>query len=240
MSSHRRASLAAAAATAVLLTLTGPIAASAPIATGASGADTDLAVWPLTPRPAVVAGFDPPAQDWNAGHRGVDLRGAPGQTVRAARSGRISYAGLLAGRGVVVVSHGDTRTTYQPVASSVNVGDRVIAGQAIGALTTFGSHCWPLTCLHWGFLRGETYLNPLTLVGAAPVRLLPLYAPLPPVPLAPAGSAPVDEPATSGVPISVPWSRQARPTGFGVPTSGATYLRPEGVLVGMPDAGGLW
>ena len=212
MSSHRLALLTAAAATAALLTLTGPIAPTA------ASADTNPAVWPLTPQPQVVAGFDPPAQDWNPGHRGVDLRGAPGQTVRAAKSGRISYAGLLAGRGVVVISHGDTRTTYQPVAASVNVGDRVSAGQRVGALTTFGSHCWPLTCLHWGLVRGETYLNPLTLVGAGPVRLLPLYAPLAPVLLGPLGSAPLVQPVT---------------------TSGMPYFRPEGVLVGRPAAGGL-
>jgi hypothetical protein len=32
-------------------------------------------------------------------------------------------------------------------------------------------------CLHWGLLRGATYLNPLTLVGAGPIRLLPASGP---------------------------------------------------------------
>ena len=36
------------------------------------------------------------------------------------------------------------------------------------------SHCWPRTCLHWGWIRGDTYLDPLILVGAGPVRLMPL------------------------------------------------------------------
>ena len=44
----------------------------------------------------------------------------------------------------------------------------------IGHLAAPGSHCPPRACLHWGWLRGETYLDPLRLVGAAPVRLLPL------------------------------------------------------------------
>lgn len=35
------------------------------------------------------------------------------------------------------------------------------------------SHCFPRACLHWGWLRGETYLDPLELVGAGPVRLVP-------------------------------------------------------------------
>ena len=157
------------AACAALLVLVGPSAASA---AGTPGE----AVWPLLPRPEVVAGFDPPARNWDAGHRGVDLRGAPGQPVRAAEAGRIIYAGRLAGRGIVVVSHGATRTTYQPVRSLVRVGAVVRAGQRVGVLEAAGSHCWPGTCLHWGLIRGETYLNPLTLVGAGPVRLLPFYA----------------------------------------------------------------
>src|SRR3954449_10514353 len=74
------------------------------------------AVWPLDPRPSLVTGFDPPTTPWGAGHRGVDLLGQPGQTVRAALAGTVTFAGTLAGRGVVVVSHGATRTTYEPVA----------------------------------------------------------------------------------------------------------------------------
>ena len=38
-------------------------------------------------------------------------------------------------------------------------------------------HCAPATCLHWGVLRGETYLDPLVLVGAVRVMLLPLRPP---------------------------------------------------------------
>jgi hypothetical protein len=86
---------------------------------------------------------------------------------------------MLAGRGVVVVDHGDTRTTYEPVAAGASVGDTVPGGAPIGRLTLTGSHCFPRACLHWGWLRGETYLDPLDLVGAGPVRLLPLWRPDP-------------------------------------------------------------
>ena len=130
--------------------------------------------WPLTPRPQVVRGFDPPASPWGAGHRGVDLLGHRGQVVRAARAGRITFAGGLAGRGVVVVDHGVLRTSYEPVTASVEVGDLVAAGQPIGSLQAGHSHCSPQVCLHWGLLRGRVYLNPLLLVGGGPVRLLPL------------------------------------------------------------------
>jgi murein DD-endopeptidase MepM/ murein hydrolase activator NlpD len=132
------------------------------------------AVWPLDPRPEVLDRFDPPAERWKAGHRGVDLVGRIGQDVRAARAGTIAFAGRIAGRGVVVVSHGGTRTTYEPVSASVRVGQHVSAGERIGSLQLFGSHCLPGACLHWGLLRGEVYLDPLSLVGPQEVRLLPL------------------------------------------------------------------
>jgi murein DD-endopeptidase MepM/ murein hydrolase activator NlpD len=142
----------------------------------AAGEADPVGVWPLVPEPQVVAGFDPPADPWGAGHRGVDLLGSPGQPVRAALPGRITWAGVLAGRGVVVVDHGATRTTYEPVDASVTVGATVAAGDRIGRLSPVGSHCPPRACLHWGWIEGgETYLDPLRLVGAGPVRLLPLW-----------------------------------------------------------------
>jgi murein DD-endopeptidase MepM/ murein hydrolase activator NlpD len=137
-------------------------------------------VWPLDPRPEVVSGFDPPETRWGSGHRGVDLAGRVGQPVHAALTGRVSFAGTLAGRGVVVVDHGATRTTYEPVAASVSVGDPVDAGTILGRLELFGSHCFPRSCLHWGLIEGrEHYLDPLTLVGVQAVRLLPLDEALP-------------------------------------------------------------
>jgi murein DD-endopeptidase MepM/ murein hydrolase activator NlpD len=136
------------------------------------------AVWPLDPTPTVVAGFDPPTSPWGSGHRGVDLLGRPGQQVRATLAGRVTFAGTLAGRGVVVVDHGTTRTTYEPVSPTVSVGAEVATGGVIGTLQTGMSHCFPSTCLHWGLLRGATYLDPLSLLGYAPVRLLPLFTPL--------------------------------------------------------------
>ncbi|WP_277500331.1 MULTISPECIES: M23 family metallopeptidase [unclassified Nocardioides] len=133
-----------------------------------------VGTWPLAPQPEVVRTFDPPENPYGAGHRGVDLLGRPGQTVVAALPGRVSFAGPLAGRGVVVVDHGATRTTYEPVTASVAVGDEVAAGAPLGTLVAAGSHCRPRACLHWGWREGDTYLDPLLLVGAGPVRLVPL------------------------------------------------------------------
>lgn len=135
-----------------------------------------VGVWPLVPDPPVLERFDPPADPWGSGHRGVDLLGSPGQRVHSSMAGTVSYAGRLAGRGVVSVMHPDgTRTTYQPVTTSLQIGDSVLRGGPIGTLDLPGSHCFPRACLHWGWLRGEVYLDPLELVGAGPVRLLPLW-----------------------------------------------------------------
>jgi murein DD-endopeptidase MepM/ murein hydrolase activator NlpD len=109
----------------------------------------------------------------------VDLLGSVGQLVRSALPGTVSFAGRIAGRGVVVVthggSHGGTRTTYEPVSATLAVGTRVSGGAPVGTLELAGSHCFPRACLHWGWRRGDVYLDPLGLVGAGPVRLLPLW-----------------------------------------------------------------
>jgi hypothetical protein len=127
---------------------------------------------PASP-PSVVRSFAPPDRPWLAGHRGVDLEADVGTTVRSAGAGVVSYAGRLAGRGVVAVVHGDLRTTYEPVTAAVSVGLQVAAGEAIGRLE-FPGHCVPAACLHWGLLRGGTYLDPLSLLSGGSVRLLPL------------------------------------------------------------------
>jgi murein DD-endopeptidase MepM/ murein hydrolase activator NlpD len=148
------------------------IAPPAPAAT----APDPVGEWPLRPVPDVLRDFHPPLDPWGAGHRGVDLAGAPGQAVHAALGGRVAYAAPLAGRGVVVVTHGATRTTYEPVSAAVRVGQPVTAGERLGGLELTGSHCFPRACLHWGWLRGHVYLDPLRLVVIRVIRLLPLWS----------------------------------------------------------------
>jgi murein DD-endopeptidase MepM/ murein hydrolase activator NlpD len=130
-------------------------------------------VWPLDGT-TVVRGFDGPDTPWDAAHRGVDLAGHPGQQVRSALGGTVAYAGVIAGRGVVSIDHGGFRTTYEPVLAQVAAGDHVGRGQPIGVLEVAGTHCPPGACLHWGLRVGEEYRDPLVLVGARRVRLLPL------------------------------------------------------------------
>jgi len=174
-------------------------------ATAPAGADPEPhGVWPLRPQPEVVRGFDLPDVTWGSGHRGVDLRSSLGQAVHTALAGRVSFVGVIAGVSVVVVDHGALRTTYQPVAASVRVGAELAAGDVIGTLQWFGSHCFPAACLHWGLLEGERYLDPLTIVrGPQPVRLLPLTGAAAP------GLRPA--PVLSAVPG---WPRLPVPAGF--------------------------
>jgi murein DD-endopeptidase MepM/ murein hydrolase activator NlpD len=161
---------------------------------------TTDAVWPLEPEPDVVRGFEPPPHPWAAGHRGVDLAGAPGQSVLAALPGTVGFAGSIGGKPVVTVRHGGRRTTYEPVVASVGVGDVVAAGDVLGRLTVSDSHCFPAACLHWGLIEGtgerEQYRDPLSLVGGGPVRLLPLWR---------------DEPATVRLPWTPVMDRWSRP-----------------------------
>jgi hypothetical protein len=133
--------------------------------------------WPLVPRPEVVEFFDPPEDPYGAGHRGIDLMGRIGQSVLAVADGRVRFVGMVAGRGVVVIEHGEERSTYEPVVGALDVGDRVRAGQVVGRLELVASHCWPSACLHLGRIAGETYLDPMELLPGAsgPVRLLPFH-----------------------------------------------------------------
>jgi murein DD-endopeptidase MepM/ murein hydrolase activator NlpD len=130
--------------------------------------------WPLPPPHHVVQAFDPPDRPWLPGQRGVDLAGHAGERVLSAGGGVVSFAGPVAGIPVVSVTTGSLRTTYEPVRPVVRRGDAVSRGTVIGRLVLADSQCLPAACLHWGLLRGSTYLDPLALLGLATVRLLPL------------------------------------------------------------------
>ncbi|MFH8975322.1 murein hydrolase activator EnvC family protein [Streptomyces sp. NPDC017890] len=182
-----------------------PVAASAwaTVAAADAGAGPDPTVptvarhWPVGTRPAVLRGWEPPVTPYGPGHRGVDLAAVGAAPVRAVTAGRVSFAGRVAGRGVVSLELTGTgtpplRTTYEPVEATVRKGDEVAAGEVLGTVEPTGSHC--AACLHWGLLRGDVYLNPLSvlppwLLARGPSRLLPvLGVPLPAQPGVGAGA----------------------------------------------------
>ena len=114
---------------AVLATLVA-LAASAPATAGPAAA--------VTYRPPVdapiVDAFRPPAQNWNAGNRGLEYATEPGTSVAASASGEVVFAGPVADGLHVVVLHDDgLRTSYSFLALvAVKRGDKVTQGQTLG------------------------------------------------------------------------------------------------------------
>jgi murein DD-endopeptidase MepM/ murein hydrolase activator NlpD len=145
--------------------------------------------WPLAGSPTVVRTFQPPAFRYGPGHRGVDLAAVAGAPVLAAGAGTVVFAGMVAGHGVVSVSHeGHLRTTYEPVAANVIAGQWVAKGAQIGTVQPGHTGCPVPACLHWGVFRSPTlvpdpgdfereYLDPRRLIGRVRVRLLPINGP---------------------------------------------------------------
>ena len=145
--------------------------------------------WPLTGSPTVVRTFQPPASRYGSGHRGVDLAAGAGAPVLAAGAGMVVFAGIVAGHGVVSLSHeGHLRTTYEPVAANVVAGQWVGKGAQIGTVQPGHAGCSVPVCLHWGAFRSPTqvpvpgdfereYLDPRRLIGSARVRLLSIDGP---------------------------------------------------------------
>ena len=165
----------------LLLVLAG---ASAPRPAAAEPAPSGPAVaaprWAAPLDGAVTRPFEAPPHSYGAGHRGVDLGGAPGSPVVAAGDGVVVFAGWVAGRPVVSIDHADgLRTTYEPVEPSVGAGQVVARGSSIGVLSPGHAGCSVEACLHWGLRRGQAYLDPLALLRPPRIRLLPMPRPAP-------------------------------------------------------------
>ena len=131
---------------------------------------------PLAGPVTVARSFAAPPALWAAGHRGVDLVAPDGAPVLAPADGVVTFAGPVAGRPVVVVSHPDgRRSSLEPVVGSVGVGDAVTRGHVVGTVADVATHCAPRRCVHWGVRAGESYLDPMSLLPIhGPVVLLPL------------------------------------------------------------------
>jgi murein DD-endopeptidase MepM/ murein hydrolase activator NlpD len=128
----------------------------------AHGQPTDR-FWPVLGE--VTRGFNPPANNYGIGHRGIDIASPAGSTVRSAADGTVSWVGTIAGVPMLTVTHADgLRSTYQPVTASVAKGDTVVAGQPIGTLQA--GHSVP-DCLHLGLRSGEQYLDPVEWLGGS-------------------------------------------------------------------------
>ena len=136
--------------------------------------------WPLTPKPAALRVFDPPAKPWLSGHRGVDLgAGSFGAVVSAPASGTVSFVGVVVDRPVITIDHGNgLRSSFEPVESGLVEGAHVARGESLGHILP--GHCGAQPCVHWGVRRGQEYVNPLAFVtDLRPSILLPPLDPAP-------------------------------------------------------------
>jgi len=132
---------------------------------------------PLDGPVRVLRPFDPPEQPWLAGHRGVDLTATAGGEVRAPADGVVTFAGMVAGRGVISVLHGDgRRSSLEPVSATLPTGTRVVAGDPLGTVAGDAHGGGPGgPALHWGVREGDVYVDPWALLpGRGPVVLLPV------------------------------------------------------------------
>ncbi|MFF1572889.1 murein hydrolase activator EnvC family protein [Leifsonia sp. NPDC058292] len=132
--------------------------------------------WPLRP-PVVARGFEAPATPYAAGHRGIDLAAASGAAVAAPAAATVRFAGVVVDRPVLTLDHGSgVLSSYEPLASSLAVGETVSTGQPIGTVAA-GGHCGT-ACLHIGVRVDGAYVSPLLFFDRVPrAVLLPLGRP---------------------------------------------------------------
>lgn len=99
-------------------------------------------------------------------HTGVDYAAPTGTEVHAIGDGAVEFAGVENGYGnVVVVNHGNQRTTVYAHLSKIDVerGQIVSKGQSLGAVGSSGWATGPH--LHFEFLIDGKFQNPLAMVG---------------------------------------------------------------------------
>ena len=86
----------------------------------------------------------------------------------------VSFSGTVVDRGVVTITDRDgLRSSLEPVVGAPVAGTTVDTGDEVGTVQSSG-HCAREACVHWGVRRGQTYLDPLELLGVDPVVLLPV------------------------------------------------------------------
>lgn len=102
--------------------------------------------------------FRPPPCRWCPGNRGIEYATSHGERVVAVATGRVTYAGVIAGVVYVVVGLRDgRRVTYgNLIAARHRIGDVVVRGSSVGR--TAGP-------LHIGLRDGDEYVDPAPLIG---------------------------------------------------------------------------
>ncbi|WP_185017128.1 M23 family metallopeptidase [Curtobacterium sp. ZW137] len=123
-------------------------------------------MWPTGSR-VVERGWEAPADDYSAGHRGIDVAAPLGLPAAAVDDGVVAFAGSVGGRPVVTIDHGSGLvSTLDSVTPLVAKGDAVRKGDPVGAVAV--GHC-PATapCVHLGARLDDRYVDPTPYLPAA-------------------------------------------------------------------------
>ncbi len=133
--------------------------------------------WPVVG--AVLRGFDPPANPYGPGHRGIDIATAVGTPVTSVAPGVVTFAGPVGGDLFLSVDHGAGLVSTYSWLSSVLVrkGDVVTVG-AVVATSGAGHPGIVPAHLHLGAKLDGEYVDPLELLAPLDVRRLIFLAPL--------------------------------------------------------------
>ena len=102
---------------------------------------------------------------WTSIHRGVDIRGAEGEGVKASNNGKVVLAqGLFFGGNTIVLDHGQgIYTVYMHLSHmKVRCGDTVSKGDIIGLIGSTGRSTGPH--LHFGVKISNVSVNPLSVL----------------------------------------------------------------------------
>jgi murein DD-endopeptidase MepM/ murein hydrolase activator NlpD len=179
-----------------------------------------LAEWTWPVRGEVITPYRNGSDPYASGqHRGIDIAAATGTTVVAATSGEVRFAGTAGSSGLTVsvrTADGRYDISYLHLSStSVGEGDRVAAGQPLGAVGTTGTRSATEPHLHFGVRDAgsrHAYHDPLRFLPPPTATQPPRGAPAPepaPVPISPGPApAPVNAPATRRIPVGAPAPRR--------------------------------
>ena len=111
-------------------------------------------------RKQIVLDANIPDQNWDAGHRGVDLKAD--LRLYAPEAGIITFCGQVVDREVLTIKHpGGLKTTLEPVTCTLAAGTQVAKGEEVGNLAATPEHCAELSCVHWGLKQESEYLDPI-------------------------------------------------------------------------------
>lgn len=135
------------------------------------------AVSPLSSSGSVLLAFGAryEASGESRTHSGVDLAGSAGERVSAPVAGKVTFAGRIPGADGVsllactIETADGSRVTLMPLESlEARSGAAVEAGEGVGTLAASGDGSSAQAHLHLSLRRGTLYVDPASLLAAAP------------------------------------------------------------------------